>query len=83
MYVVEDTAEPDEYLYHNLNDSEFYASPRIDLDCFREKLASFGIRVPESMFEQAELDAQWNVGTREVTHSDDGWSGPKAAECVD
>ena len=57
-----------EILYSNLNDDGAGTTCQ-DVQYFREKLAAFGLSVPESMWAEVECD-QWNrVGNRTVEHS--------------
>jgi hypothetical protein len=78
--------DDDTVVYSNLSDPE--AGFARDLAHYRSKLASLGITVPESMFQQAEEDAHGVSGNREARHfdgdrvEDTGTSSPKASAVV-
>ena len=57
-----------EILYSNLSDEEAGTACR-DVEYFREKLAKFGISVPESMFAEVGNDQRNRVGHRTVEHT--------------
>lgn len=59
----------DGIVYSNLNEMEAF---NLSLGYFKAKLQELEIAVPDSMFEQAEIDSFNNVGNRVVTHSSDG-----------
>lgn len=70
--VVEKEGEEDEgIVYSNLNEKDAFKKP---LGYFKKKLDDLGIKVPHSMFRQAELDRDngWN---RRCFHDVDGEFG--------
>ena len=67
MQCAEGLAEGEEVLYSNLGDDEAGADLQ-NVDYFRPVLATLGIRVPESMFTEVQLDQLQRVGNRTVVH---------------
>lgn len=67
--VVLDPANPDDPVYTNLDEEDAFGR---SLDDYRNVLADLGISVPESMFEQTELDGGQRRGNRFVIHQADG-----------
>ena len=67
--VVYEPGMPDDPVYSNLDQDDAFD---LTLDDFRTALANLRVAVPESMFEQTELDAANRVGNRYVTHQADG-----------
>lgn len=63
--VVYEPGREDDPLYSNLDQDDAFG---LTLDDFRAALTDLGITVPESMFEQTELDAAQRRGNRYVTH---------------
>ena len=59
-----------EYVFPNLSQSNPF--PR-SLDPCRDELQGLGISIPESMFEQAQLDQHRNVVNRICVHDAAGW----------
>lgn len=68
--------EEDGLLYSNLNDRDAWRKP---LSYYRDKLAQFGISVPESMFSESLRDEAFDVGNRHVWHEADGTFSEEAA----
>lgn len=67
--VTDDDVDDDTILYSNLDEPNPFG---LSLDSFKAKLAELGIKVPESMFQQVEIDRRNRAGNREVWHSADG-----------
>ena len=67
MQDAEGLAEGEEVLYSNLGDDEAGTDLQ-DVDYFRPVLAALGIRVPESMFTEVQLDQLRRAGNRTVDH---------------
>lgn len=67
--VVFEPGQEDDPIYSNLDQEDAFG---MSLDDYRAALSDMGIAVPESMFEQTELDAANRVGNRYVTHQADG-----------
>ena len=65
----EPARDQEDYLYVNLDDANVF---ELDLPYFRQKLCDLGLQVPESMFEQVELDRLADVGNRVAIHQVDG-----------
>ncbi|ELI8126401.1 hypothetical protein ACRRQX_000237 [Yersinia enterocolitica] len=61
--------EDDHFLYSNLHETDPFGH---DLDYYREVLRFFQIIVPESLFREAQSDAERNVGNRLTRHQVDG-----------
>lgn len=59
----------DEPLYSNLDEATPFG---LSLEHYRHKLAELGIVVPESLFEQVQIDRALNAGNRYVWHQADG-----------
>lgn len=57
------------FLYSNLYEADPFGH---DLDYYREVLRRFQVSVPESMFNQVQIDAVMNAGNRFVKHEADG-----------
>ena len=57
-----------EILYSNLNDDEAGTTCQ-DVQYFREKLAAFGLSMPESMWTEVERDQRNRVGNRTMEHT--------------
>jgi hypothetical protein len=67
--VVQEASGQHDPIYSNL----FQADPfGLTLTDYRRVLADLQITVPETMFEQVELDADFNVGNRVVWYEADG-----------
>lgn len=66
---MDDGTNDDTLLYSNLDEPEPFG---LSLACFRAKLTELGIEVPESMFEQVEIDRRSRTGNRQVWHAVDG-----------
>lgn len=72
MVVTQDADDIDEQtLYCNLDQPD---PDSLNLDDFRKALAALDLVVPETMFEQTELDRLNNVGNRHCTHTDQGFA---------
>lgn len=68
--VVEDLSdESGDYLYSNLYEPNMSA---LTLEYFRGVLDRLQIQVPESMFQEVEIDRRNNAGNRFVVHSENG-----------
>lgn len=67
----DDTIEvlDENFLYSNLYEADQFGH---DLDYYRAVLRRFRISVPESMFNQVQIDAVMNAGNRFVKHTADG-----------
>lgn len=67
----DDTIEvlDENFLYSNLYEADPFGH---DLDYYRAVLRRFRISVPESMFNQVQIDAVMNAGNRFVKHTADG-----------
>ena len=61
--------DEDDVLYSNLNERMPFD---LSLDHFKAKLTGMGITVPESMFEQVNIDRVNRTGNRTVWYADDG-----------
>lgn len=65
----DDGSDDDTILYSNLDEPNSF---ELSIRYFRAKLIEFGIRVPESMFEQVEIDRAKRAGNRNVRYRADG-----------
>lgn len=66
---LDDEDDDDGMIYSNLCQPNAF---ELSLEDFRTVLAEHGISVPESMFEQVEMDGRNNVGNRSVYYKADG-----------
>ncbi len=67
--VISDAPEQDEPIYSNLFQPEPFSLSLMD---YRSVLSELGISVPESMFEQVELDQALDIGNRVAWHTAGG-----------
>lgn len=64
-----DNMDDDTILYSNLDEPNPF---ELSLDYFKAKLTELGIRVPEPMFEEVEIDRLRRAGNRHVRYHADG-----------
>lgn len=70
----DDEEEEDYYLYSNLGDAElaaYYGLPPT-FDYFVNKLTSFGLKIPDRMYDEIMKDQRQNVVNRRVGYNADG-----------
>lgn len=67
--VVYELGNDDDPLYTNLDQEDAY---ELSLDDYRNVLSEMGITVPDSMFQETEIDAAQRQGNRCVIHQADG-----------
>lgn len=66
---IDDNSDEDTILYSNLDEPHPF---NLSLAYFKAKLTEIGIRVPETMFEQVEIDRTNRIGNRHVRYQADG-----------
>lgn len=65
-------ADEESFLYSNLQDPQLPRGGSPSLQYFRNKLKELGIVVPQSLFSEAQRDADNQVVNRQVIHDADG-----------